>query len=182
MFCSAITPIIPLLYEEYHLSAGSYKIDAKSKKPIEPVQFDKASGDVFVSQEYPNSQGYTYRQSIDLRSDPAVMTWQNSKQPFWLGIGNVGKNNFLNPTLFLDFEREKVEIKLESSESRGWREIGPNVSYVHSAKGVLQPGVLTRLNPLYIKFPDEGTYRVKCTVTGDNTKPMPLNFNIKVQK
>jgi len=148
------------------------------KEAGEAIEFSK---DISLTQEYPSSQGYIYRQSIDLRSNNAVMTWQDSEQPFWLGIYNAGGTNFSNPTLFLEF-KGKVKVKVDSSTSKGWAEIDPNVSYVHSAKGELQPRVLTILNPLYIKFPDEGIYEVECAVAGDNTTPITLDFKIKVQK
>jgi len=184
MFLVILIPQAHQFYERLRIPTPWGEADFTSKKPIESVQFKsevKTPGSVFISQEYPRAQGYHYRQSIDLHSDDAVMTWQNSEQAFWLGIGNVGDTNFSNPTLFLDFKRE-VKVKLDSGTSKGWIEIDPNISYVYSAKGVLQPGVLTRLNPLFVKFPDEGVYRVKCTVTGDDTPPIPLDFNIKVQK
>lgn len=149
-----------------------------SKEAGEAIAFSK---DIAITQEYPSSQGYTYRQSIDLRSNPAVMTWQDSEQPFWLGIQNEDGTNFSNPTLFLEF-KGKVEVNVDTRESRGWVEVDPNISYMYSAKGDLQPGVLTRVKPLYIKFPDEGIYEVQGAVAGDNTRPITLNFKIRVQK
>ncbi|MEW6614518.1 MAG: hypothetical protein AB1401_03465 [Thermodesulfobacteriota bacterium] len=182
LFLYILIPSVHLFYERFHISRS--EIDITAKKPIEPALFTsqhKVPGRVFVTQEYPNAQEHNYQESIDLRSHSAVMKWQNSEQSFWLGIGNLGNTNFSNPTLFLHFSG-KVEVKFDATKSRGWTEIDPNISYVYSAKGILQPSVLTRLNPLLVKFPKEGIYEAKCTVTGDNTPPITADFKIDVRK
>ena len=136
---------------------------------------------VFLTQEYPDFPGYSYQDSIDLSSTPAIMRWQKGEHAFWVGLGNAGKHNFSNPTIFLDFKGE-ANIRVDSNYSKGWVETDPNFTYVNNVKENLQPGMGFRLNPLYVTFTKKGTYPVSYTITGDDYPPIRGEFNIKVEE
>lgn len=148
--------------------------DHKIEEPQKPI-------DVYLTQEYPTYPEYSYRDSIDLRTNPAIIKWQKGEHRFWIGIGNMGRHNFSNPTIFLDF-KGKVNIRVDSSSSRGWIETDPDFTYVNNIKGDLQPDMGFRLNPLYVTFPEEGTYSVSYSITGDNYPSVKGTFNIEVKK
>jgi hypothetical protein len=135
---------------------------------------------LYLSQEYPSSQGYNYTQSINLSSGkPAVMTFGSEPQGMWFGVGNIGFVNANNPTIFLRFDG-KCEVIAKPSESLGWLTMDPNKQFVIKANGSLQPGSGFKLNPLFIKFPFKGTYKTEYTITSDNNLPMSGIFTINV--
>ena len=137
---------------------------------------------IYLTQEYPSSQGYTYLQSINLKDNPAVMTWQENEQPFWVGIANMLVNrNYRNPTLFLTF-KDKVDVRVDPKDSRGWVEMEPDSQYYIKLNGDLQPLVTYRLNPLFVTFPGEGDYNASFGIRGDSELPIDGEFSIKVRK
>ena len=147
------------------------------------IQSQSILPNIIISQEYPCFQGYNYRQSINLIAHPAVMTYQDNLQAFWIGIGNADNKikNFKNPSLFLNFNGE-VQIKVDEKSSKGWLETDPNFTYFYKADGSMQPGQGFRLNPIFVKFPKEGSYRVSYSITADNELPISGEFSIKVVK
>lgn len=171
------------LFQSERLKVGREGIDFQGKTIYPTVINEKsaASSNLMLSQEYPTSQGYSYRQSIDLRSKPAVMTIQEGEQPFWLGIGNLGNWNVSKPTLYLNFDG-KVQIRVNKNKSRPWLEGDPNHSYSLKYNGQLQPGSDIRFNPLFVRFEKDDTYTVSYTITTDNEKPLSGTFEIKVVK
>jgi len=137
---------------------------------------------IYLTQEYPSSQGYNYLQSINLKDKPAVVTWQENEQPFWVGIANMMLNrNYRNPTLFLNF-KDKVDVRVDPKGSVGWVEMEPDSQYFIKLNGDLQPLVTYRLNPLFVKFANEGDYSVHFGIRGDNELPVDGDFIIKVKK
>jgi len=138
---------------------------------------------IIVSQEYPSSQGFGYQQSIDLNAHSAVMTYQDSWQPFWLGISNAGTRvkNIQNPILFLNF-KGKIKVKVDENSSQGWVETDPSYTYFLKTRNLIQPKSGIRLNPLFVEFPEEGTYSISYSVTADNELPISGEFDIKVVK
>lgn len=158
-------------------------LETLSKQLIGTLDTTKHIPSVIISQEYPNSQGFNYRQSINLSTHPAVMSYQSDWQPFWLGIGNISKKlkNLNNPTIFLNFHGQ-IKVKVDENTSIGWAETDPNFTYFLKTKGSIQPGQRIRLNPLFVKFPKVGLYTVFYSITGDNQPPVSGNFNIKVVK
>lgn len=151
-------------------------------QPVEAKNTKKMLFPIIISQEYPSSQGFNYQQSINLSNKPAVMTYQDDWQPFWLGIGNANEEieNFKNPNLFLNFHG-KIQIKITEA-SKGWTEMDPNFTYYLKTQGSIQPGQGYRLYPLYVKFPTKGLFVVSYTVTSDNALPVSGEFTIKVTK
>lgn len=147
------------------------------------IQSQAASQNIVISQEYPCSQGYNYRQSINLVNHTAVMTYQDNWQAFWLGVGNADSKikNFKNPSLFLNFNGN-VQVKIDEKSSKGWIETDPNFMYFYKTDGSMQPGQGFRLNPLFIKFPNEGIYKVSYSITADNELPISGEFSTKVVK
>lgn len=153
-------------------------------QPIETaLDIREYKPDIVISQEYPNSQGFTYQKSINLNAHYAVMTYQNDGQPFWLGIMNVSPKiqNLENPGLFLNFNG-KIEVRVDEKASIGWAEMDPNFSYYLKTIGSVQPGSGVRLNPLFVKFPSEGIYSISYSITSDNKLPIPGQFDIRVVK
>lgn len=137
---------------------------------------------IYLIQEYPSSQGYNYLQSINLKDKPAVMTWQENEQSFWVGIANMMLNkNYKNPTVFLTF-KGKVDVRVDPKGSVGWVEMEPNSQYFIKLNGDLQPLVTYRLNPLFVKFANEGDYSVHFGIRGDNELPVDGDFIIKVKR
>lgn len=164
------------LLESYGVE-GLQKEPEKIKAPIKEIKKP-----VILTQEYPSSQGYTYQQSINLLTDSAVMTWQEKGQPFWFGIANLqAKENYRNPTLILKFAG-KVNVRVDSKDSRGWVEYDPNFTYFIRLKEDLQPLMTYTLNPLLVRFPEEGEYQVHFEIRGDNEIPVGGDFLIKVGK
>jgi hypothetical protein len=155
-------------------------LEPSTKVPIQPYS---TLPNIVISQEYPCSQGYNYRQSINLITHPAVITYQDDWQALWLGMGNAdGKiKNFKNPSLFLNFNGN-TQIKVNEKSSKGWVETDPNFMYFYKAEGSMQPGQGFRLNPLFIRFPKEGIYKVSYSITADNELPISGEFSIKVVK
>ncbi len=137
---------------------------------------------IYLTQEYPSSQDYNYLQSINLKDKSAVVTWQENEQPFWVGIANMMLNrNYKNPTLFLTF-KDKVEVRVDPKGSVGWVEMEPDSQYFIKLNGDLQPLITYRLNPLFVKFANEGDYSVHFGIRGDNELPVDGDFIIKVKK
>jgi|SRR3989338_3900924 len=174
------------LRETFKKQADKYglALDDLGKKPIEFLkeELEKAKIGIYLTQEYPSSQGYSYQQSINLKAMPAVMNWQENEQAFWLGIANMIINkNYRNPTLFLDF-KGKVNVRADSKGSAGWIETDPNFTYFIKLNGDLQPLVTYRLNPLFVKFANEGNYPVHFGIRGDNELPVDGDFIIRVKK
>ncbi len=135
---------------------------------------------LYLSQEYPSSQGYNYTQSINLsKGSPAVMTFNNEEQGIWFGIGNIGFVNANNPSLFLRFV-SKCTVIAKPNESLGWLTMDPNKQFTIKTNGNLQPGSGFKLNPLFIKFPSDGVYKAEYTITSDNNPPISGNFTINV--
>ncbi len=135
---------------------------------------------VVPTQEYPSSQGYSYQQSINLVMKPAVIPFKEKEQPFWFGLSNIRQTNYRNPTLFLNFHG-KVNVRVDPIDSGGWVETDPNFSYFIKLEGDMQPLVTYRLNPLFIKFPKEGDYKVSFGIRGDNEPPIDSEFLIKAR-
>lgn len=173
--------IEPILVQKYGLEID-HKETVKLRAAKAGVALKEIAPMVYLTQEYPASQGYNYRQNIDLRSNPAVMTWQEDEQPFWVGLANIReKENYKNPTLFLKF-KDKVEVRVDDKESLGWIEMDPNIDYYLNLKGDLKSLVTYRLNPLFVKFPKEGDYYVEYGIRGDNEPPKGGAFYVKVRK
>jgi len=181
--CMILTFGATFIYQAEKFSVGKEGFDFQ-RKSIESTLFEeqpKLSSVLFLSQENPASQGYTYRQSIDLRSKPVVMTFQAGEQPFWLAIGNAGNINASNPTLYLDFDG-KVKVRADKNKSRPWLEGDPNHTYSAKYNTQIQPGSGIRLNPLFVRFEKDNTYTVSYTITTDNEKHLSGTFEIKVVK
>jgi hypothetical protein len=160
------------------------RFTVKSNQPIETsLNIKEYKPDIFISQEYPSSQGFGYQQSINLNTHPAVMTYQDGWQPFWFGISNVSAKlqNLGNPCLFLNFNG-KMQAKVDGKASIGWVEMDPNFTYYLKTIGSVQPGLGVRLNPLFVKFPAEGIYTISYSITSDNKLPISGQFNVKVVK
>ena len=111
------------------------------------------------------------------------MTYQDDWQPFWFGIMNISKKiqNLENPGLFLNFNG-KMQVKVDGKASTGWVEMDPNFSYYLKTIGSVQPGSGVRLNPLFVKFPAEGTYSISYSITSDNKLPISGQFDVRVVK
>lgn len=155
-------------------------IKSRAKATLEELKEVQAG--IYLTQEYPGTQGYNYRQSIDLRNKPAVMRYQEKEQKFYVGIANIRVNkNYKNPTLFLNFGG-KVNVRVDPKISAGWVEMDPNFSYNIALNGDLKPLVTYRLNSLLVKFPEEGDYPVHFGIRGDNELPVNGDFLIKVRK
>jgi len=167
--------------ESFKVSKEGFDFQRKSIESTLIEEQSKVSSVLFLSQEYPASQGYTYRQSIDLRSKPVVMTFQADEQPLWLAIGNVGNINASNPTLYLDFGG-KVKVRADKNKSRPWLEGDPNHTYSAKYNAQIQPGSGIRLNPLFVRFEKDNTYTVSYTITTDNENHLSGTFEIKVVK
>lgn len=173
--------VMPKLERKYGLGIDQRET-AKLQAEKAGIALKEIVPSVYLTQEYPNSQGYTYKQSMDLRSKPAVMTWEEGEQAFWLGIANIReKENYKNLTLFLKF-KDKVEVRVDEEASIGWVEMDPNFDYYINLKSDLQPLVTYRLNPLFVKFPEKGDYYVEYGVRGDNEPATKGAFLIKVRR
>jgi hypothetical protein len=148
-----------------------------------PLATKEYRSNIIVSQEYPSSQGLNYQESVNLNKHTAVMTYKNDWQPFWLGINNVNAKtkNLENPILFLNFHG-KIQVKIDDNSSKGWVEMDPNFTYFLKTQGSIQPGSGFRLNPLLVKFSEEGIYSVSYSITSDNELPTSGEFLIKVVK
>jgi len=135
---------------------------------------------VYLSQEYPSSQEYSYTQSINLTSgSPAVMTLRDDEQPMWFGIGNLGLSNIGNPTLFLSFDGT-FGIRAEERKSLGWMTMDPNKQFNTKINMMIQPGSGVKLYPLFVKFPKAGKYVGKYTIATDDNLPVVGAFIINV--
>ena len=144
------------------------------------IKRDRQSA-VYLTQEYPSSQGYSYLQNINLKDKPAVMTWQENEQAFWVGIANMMVNrNYKNPTLFLNF-KDKIDVRTDPKDSTGWVEMEPDSQYYIKLNGDLQPLVTYRLNPLFVKFPEKGDCNASFGIRGDSELPIDGEFLIKVR-
>ncbi|UCB57633.1 MAG: hypothetical protein JSV30_03365 [Candidatus Omnitrophota bacterium] len=167
-----------LLQERYFV----FVQDLPKKRFIETAEIKESKLPAILTQEYPSSQDYTYQDSINLITKPAVMTLEKNEQPFWLGIANLKmKENYKNPTLFLNF-RGKVNVRADAKKSVGWEETDPNFTYFIKLNGGLQPLVTYRLDPLFVRFPEEGDYSVHFGIRGDNELPVDGDFTVKVRK
>lgn len=157
------------------------KKTVKSQAEKAGFVFENTKSPVVLTQEYPEVAGRSYRDSLNLSSNnPALMNWRENEQPFWLGIQSQRKDKkYNNPTLFLDF-KGKADVRVDQKESAGWVEMDPDFTYF--IKGVnIQPMTGIRLNPLFIKFPEEGIYFVQYTIAGDDEIPTRGVFHVEVQ-
>lgn len=135
---------------------------------------------LYLSQEYPSSQGHSYTQSINLSSgSPAVITLRKDEQPMWFGVGNLGITNVGNPTLFLNFDGT-FDIRAKERESLGWMTMDPNKQFNTKINMVIQPGSGVKLYSLFVKFPKAGEYHGRYTIASDNDIPIEGTFIINV--
>lgn len=158
---------------------------ASTEKIISPPDHTKKKTiltipNIYLSQEYPSSQEYSYTQSINLTSGIlAVMTLEKEEQPMWFGVGNSGLSNIGNPTLFLSFDGT-FDIRVKSNKSLGWMTTDPNKQFNTKINMTIQPGSGVRLYPLFVKFPRAGKYQGKYTIAIDNNLPVSGSFVINV--
>ncbi len=133
---------------------------------------------VYLEQCNPDIKGISYRDSLDLSKGPALIDWKEEELPFWLAVDSSLRNrNFKNPCIFLDFGG-KVAVR----RGDGWQELDPNYKYNVQIEKEIQPGKGFRLNPLFIKFPSEGSYVVRYSITGDDESPTQGTFVIEARK
>ena len=137
---------------------------------------------VVLTQEYLAVEGISYRESTNLAVNPALMIWQENEQAFWVGIQSQREDkNYNNPTLFLNFN-SKVDVRVDPNQSAGWVEMDPDFTYFAKLNGSIQPTTGIRINPLFVKFPEEGIYFVQYTISGDDEIPTQGVFAIEVHK
>jgi len=163
-----------------------YKFDFRKTVKLQAEKaglgFRDSKPPVVITQEYPAVEGISYRESINLAVNPALMIWRENEQAFWVGIQSQREEkNYNNPTLFLNFNG-KVDVRADPSQSSGWVEMDPDFTYFAKLNGNIQPTTGIRINPLFVKFPEEGIYFVQYTISGDDEIPTQGVFAIEVHK
>lgn len=166
--------------EEAYLAEGQRPIKTKiSRAALAKKQIIEVPN-IYLSQEYPSSQGYNYRQNINLSDGiSAVMNLKDGEQPIWFGVVNRGLRNIDNPVLFLHFEGD-FDIKVAPDKSIGWSTMEPNKEFNIRIASSLQPSSGFKLHPLIVNFKTAGVYKARYTITSDNNLPKSGDFTIKV--
>lgn len=175
-----------LIVSLFILHIFGYKFDLRKTIRLQAEKvglgFKDTKPAVLLMQEYPAVEGISYRDSINLAVNPALMIWQENEQAFWVGIQSQREGkNYNNPILFLNFNG-KADVKVDPKNSIGWIETDPDFTYFIKLNGGIQPMTGIRINPLFIRFPEEGIYFVQYTITGDDEIPTQGVFPIKVHK
>lgn len=178
--------ILMLIVSLFILPIFGYKFDLRKTIRLQAEKvglgFKDTKPAVLLMQEYPAVEGISYRDSINLAVNPALMIWRENEQAFWVGIQSQRESkNYNNPILFLNFNG-KADVRVDSNNSVGWIETDPDFTYFIKLNGGIQPMTGIRINPLFIRFPEEGIYFVQYTITGDDEIPTQGVFPVKVHK
>ena len=182
-----LTPwILMLVISFFIFPRFGYKLDVRKTVKLQAekvgIGFKDTKPAVSLTQEYPAVEGISYRDSINLAINPALIIWHENEQAFWVGIQSQREDkNYNNPTLFLNFNG-KADVRVDLKDSAGWVEMDPDFTYFIKLNGNIQPMTGIRVNPLFIKFPAEGIYFVQYTITGDDEIPTQGIFPIEVHK
>lgn len=178
--------VLMLIISFIILPKCGYKFDLKKTVKLQAEKaglgFKDSKPAISLTQEYPAVDGISYRDSINLAVNPALMIWRESEQAFWVGIQSQREDkNYSNPTLFLNFNG-KVDVRADPKESAGWVEMDPDFAYFMKLNGSIQPMTGIRINPLFVKFPGEGMYFIQYTISGDDEIPTQGVFPIEVHR
>ena len=110
-----------------------YKFDFRKTVKLQAEKaglgFRDTKSPVVITQEYPAVEGISYRESINLAVNPALMIWRENEHAFWMGIQSQREDrNYNNPTIFLNFNG-KVDVRVDQEKSAGWVEMDPDFTY-----------------------------------------------------